>query len=93
MNEPAPLAEPAAANGPRTSFGPGTYEVGTEIEPGKYKTPGPEGSFPLCYWARLRNTNGDFDSIITNGNAQGPTTITISTSDAAFETSCTWTKA
>jgi hypothetical protein len=82
-----------AQSGPRTSFSSGTYEVGTDIEPGKYKTTGPD-SGGSCYWARLKNTNGDLGSIIANGNAQGPTTVTIAKSDAAFETNgCTWTKA
>lgn len=75
------------------SFGPGTHEVGVDIQPGKYKTQG-GGVGGSCYWARLKNTDGDFDSIITNGNAQGPTTVTISKTDGAFETTCeSWTKA
>ena len=40
-----------------------------------------------CYWARLSDTSGEFEGIITNGNTQGPTTVTIAPSDAAFETS------
>jgi hypothetical protein len=29
----------------------GTWEVGTDVKPGKYKTPGPtRGPIPLCYW-------------------------------------------
>lgn len=84
--------------GPLTSFGPGTYEIGTgpdQIAPGKYKTAGPAaGDFGgSCYWARLKNTDGELASIIANGNAQGPTTVTIGKNDAAFETRCTWTKA
>jgi hypothetical protein len=31
-----------AQSGPQTTFSSGTYEVGTDIEPGKYKTTGPE---------------------------------------------------
>ena len=83
-----------AAAGPLTSFSSGTWEVGTDIQPGKYKTPGPTGG-GSCYWARLKTTDGSFDSIITNGNPEGPATVTISKNDAAFETSggCTWTKA
>lgn len=91
----AVAAEPTAAAeqaGPRTSFSAGTYEVGSDIEPGKYKTTGPD-SGPSCYWARLKDTDGDFDSIIANGNAEGQTTVTISKTDGAFQTGdCTWTK-
>lgn len=84
---------PAAPTGPLTSFGAGTYEVGKDVEPGVYRTAGSGGSVP-CYWARLNDTNGEFGSIIANGTPTGPTTVTIKTSDAAFETqgSCNWTK-
>jgi hypothetical protein len=93
---PQPTPEQAVASGPLTAFGAGTYEVGTvdgQVAPGKYKTAGPAGGSPSCYWARLKDTDGDFDSIITNGNAEGPTVVTISKADGAFETRCTWTKA
>jgi hypothetical protein len=86
-------AEPPAATGPVRSFGPGTYVVGTDIVAGTYKTTGSSSSVP-CYWARLRNTSGEFSAIIANGDPSGPTTVTISKSDGAFETSgCnTWQK-
>lgn len=96
----APAATPAAsvapsqqqAAAPRTTFGGGTWEVGVDIQPGKYKTTGPN-SGGSCYWARLKNTDGTFDSIISNGNTEGPTTVTIGAKDAAFQTTdCTWTK-
>lgn len=85
--------EKAAQPQPEGTFGPGTYEVGVDIQPGKYKTAG-GGLGGSCYWARLKDTNGELDSIIANGNAQGPTTVTIKSGDGAFETTCeTWTKA
>lgn len=91
LTEQAP-AQPAQS-GPRTTFSAGTYEVGADIEPGKYKTTGPAAG-GSCYWARLKNTDGGFDAIIANGNTEGPATVTIAKSDAAFETTdCTWTKA
>lgn len=68
--------------------GDGTFVVGDEIRPGTYKTSGPvDSDFPNCYWARLKSTSGDFDDIIANGNPAGQTTITISSSDGAFQTS------
>ena len=91
---PTPAAPAPAADGPKTSFSAGTYEVGTDIQPGKYKTPGPEGGSGICYWARLKDTSGGPSAIIANGVPQGPSTVTIARTDAAFETSgCTWTKA
>jgi hypothetical protein len=74
----------------------GTHEVGPDLAPGKYKTagPDPDSIVSSCYWARLNSTDGDFDSIITNGNTQGPATLTVKSTDAAVEFSggCVWTK-
>ncbi|MCD7437291.1 hypothetical protein K4B79_03535 [Streptomyces lincolnensis] len=67
--------------------GDGTYIVGDDIRPGTYRTDGPEESvIPNCYWARLSGTSGEFDEIIANANTAGPTTVTISASDGAFQT-------
>lgn len=73
----------------------GTFVVGEDIERGTYKTSGPDSSgIGSCYWARLRDTSGDFKAIITNGNTEGPATVTISGNDGVFESSrCgTWQK-
>lgn len=78
------------------AFGPGTYEVGTapgDIPAGKYKSPGPAGGSPICYWARLKDTSGTLESIIANDDAEGPTVFTVSPTDGAVEISdCTFTK-
>ncbi|MFF6982457.1 hypothetical protein ACFZAV_33395 [Streptomyces sp. NPDC008343] len=67
--------------------GDGTYVVGKDIRPGTYRTEGPEDTaIPNCYWARLSGTSGEFNEIIANGNTAGPTTVTISASDKAFQT-------
>jgi hypothetical protein len=78
-----------AAGHPATTFGNGTWAVGTEIAPGTYSTQGGTG----CYWARLSGFTGNATSIIANTNATGPTTVTIDPSDVGFDThSCgTWT--
>lgn len=87
-----PAAQPAPS-GPVTSFGAGTYVVGTDIVPGIYKSAGPVNT-ALCYWARLRDTSGELSSIIANNNISGPTTVTIKSTDGAFQTSrcATWNK-
>ncbi len=88
-------APPPAPAEPANSIGPGTYVVGKEVQAGTYHTTGPaDASVPICYWARLKDTSGDMSAIITNGTPQGPTTVTISKGDGAFETSgcATWTK-
>ena len=55
---------------------------------------GSDSGVPYC-WARLEDTSGGFAAIIANGNLEGPTTVTISKSGGAFQTSgCkTWQKA
>lgn len=82
--DPAPATEEAEEK-PQT-FEAGTYEVGKVSDPedGTIKP----GTFILitpdhCYWERVSNFEGDFDSIISNGNltatgskpAQGRITI------------------
>lgn len=62
--------EPA---GPLDSFGAGTWEVGVDVLPGKYKTSGGD----QCYWARLQENDGSSGDIIDNGLGAGPQTVTI----------------
>jgi hypothetical protein len=68
----------------------GTYQVGSDVQAGTYKAD-PGGS---CYWARLRDLTGGVNSILANGLPNGPTSVTILSSDIAFESDgCgTWTK-
>ncbi|MGH8909038.1 MAG: hypothetical protein ACRD0K_21730 [Egibacteraceae bacterium] len=79
----APTVPPAPA-GPATQIdGPGTYEVGADIQPGTWRSP------QSCYWARLSGLSGEFGDIIANGgNEGGPAVVQIAESDAAFQTSC-----
>lgn len=84
------VSVPAAPSYPLSTITAGTYLVGSEVTPGSYVTEG--ASF--CYWSRLKDTSGGFGSIIANGNAPGHTTVTIKSSDQAFQLSgaCTFTK-
>jgi hypothetical protein len=76
--------------GPKRIITDGVWKVGEEIAPGTYRAPGGGG----CYWARLSGFSGDLDDIIANGGFSKNQTITISSSDAGFETKgCgTWTR-
>lgn len=76
---PTTQAPPPKPVGPVTSFGDGTFVVGTDIVAGTYKA-APSGE---CYWARVRGTSDESD-IIANHLASGPATVTISASDGAF---------
>jgi hypothetical protein len=86
----APAAPPAAPASPAnlaTAFGDGIYVVGIDIVPGTYATTGvTAGGIGMCSWSRLKDTSGNFDSIIANDAQQGPTTVTITKTDGLFET-------
>ncbi|HEY2222487.1 hypothetical protein [Actinomycetospora sp.] len=88
VEAPAPATAPEPAVG--ATFSAGTYEVGTEIKPGTYKTTG--SSF--CYFERLKDLNGDLDSIVTNEIVNGQGSMKVASSDkyVKFDGSCTWTK-
>lgn len=94
----APAAEaapPMASTGPVTSFGDGTYAVGTDVQPGTYHTTGTNGDNPVgCYWAKSSDTSGNLSSVTANNISKGPQTVTISASGGAFASQgCnTWTK-
>ena len=61
--------------------------VGSQVVPGTYRTAGSS----TCYWARLASL--DTDNILANNDMDGQQIVTISPSDAAFQsTGCgTWT--
>ncbi|NBF00270.1 hypothetical protein FE391_43860 [Nonomuraea sp. KC401] len=60
-----------------------TLVVGTDIQPGTYRTSGPAGGFSRCYWARLSSTDGD---VIATGMPADAATVTIEATDKAFQT-------
>jgi hypothetical protein len=88
--EPEPEPEPEQESA-KPSFGDGTYQVGTDIQPGTYRTR--EGS-PNCYYERLKDFTGGMNSILANANTSAPAIITIKPTDAGFNSQgCgTWTK-
>jgi hypothetical protein len=75
---------------PQTSFGNGTFIVGTDIQPGTYRITAGSN----CYYARLSGFGGTSGEIIANANTNGSGAIvTIKPSDAGFQSSgcATWT--
>lgn len=81
---PAPTAEPT----PRVGFGPGTYQVGSDIQSGVYAGKAGVGILDSCYWARLSGVSGDFSDLIANENAIGQFYVEVLNTDAFFEVSC-----
>jgi hypothetical protein len=76
----------------KTSFGPGTYLVGRQIEAGTYQAPGGSN----CYFERRSDTSSDLDGIIANewSTDKSQQIVTIDPTDVAFKSSgCgRWTK-
>ena len=84
----APAVTKTVTTKPRpkaTIPGDGTYEVGTDIQPGTYVSSTPDSG--NCYWARLKGTSGSFSDIIANNNSAGQSVVTIAPTDKVFETS------
>lgn len=85
----APSYTPPAPTGPLTAVPSGTYEVGSgdgQVAPGKYvAAPGSSS----CYYARLRDLNGSFRSIIDNNGEYngGQVILSVQSSDKALEVS------
>lgn len=84
----APTDTPKPTSYPTHTINPnavtaGTYLVGEELKPGLYF-----GEEDDCYWERLKDLSGNFDSIIANGNSNGQFYIQVKEDDAAISTSC-----
>lgn len=77
---PTVIVQEAEAPAAGATFGDGIHVVGTDIQPGTYRN-SPTGD--LCYWARLSGFGGS--DIITNGIGEETQIVTISASDAGFE--------
>jgi hypothetical protein len=75
-------------NTPENKVNPGTYLVGTDIQPGYYKGIAGDNILDSCYWARLKDVTGSLDSIIANDNSYGQFYIHVLETDFALETKC-----
>ena len=67
----------------RTSFGNGTFRVGTDIQPGLYQS----STTGSCYWERMSGFSGSLDDIIANENVTGRAIVQIKSTDAGFKSS------
>jgi hypothetical protein len=72
----APEAKPAFK-------GSGTYQVGTDIQPGTYRTSGNDDG--MCYWERAKDASGSMDSILANDNVTGSSYVTVKKTDKIFK--------
>ncbi|MGO4597743.1 hypothetical protein [Terrabacter sp. 2RAF25] len=63
-----------AAGGPSSSISEGSWEVGTDIKPGKYRT---DGRVTNCYWAITRGGSNGQDIIANDNVSGGRPTVTL----------------
>jgi hypothetical protein len=73
------------------TFTDGNYQVGSDIQPGTYRT---RTGSPGCYYERLKGFSGTLGDILANNNTDNPAIITILPTDKGFNSqNCgTWTK-
>jgi hypothetical protein len=80
----------SAITASRVTFGDGIFIVGTDIEPGTYRSTGQSG----CYYVRLSGFDGSLDQILASENTDSPAVVTIEPADKGFKSSrcATWTQ-
>ena len=86
--KPPVSAEEQAWQEAGLSFGDGLYFVGTEIEPGIYRTKGTDTSLFGCSWQRLSGFSAESDNLIVNyyDDHGMPTIVEIAKTDKGFQT-------
>ena len=81
---PTPTITPT----PKPGLGPGTYEVGIDVQPGIHAGKAGTGILDSCYWERLRGVSGEFSDVIANNNAIGQFYVEILPTDKYFKVGC-----
>ncbi len=76
---------------PRNAMGPGAWQVGVEITPGRWAT---DGAVNDCYWERLSGFSGESDQLLANDLISGRVVVDIASTDVGFSsTRCgNWTR-
>ncbi len=75
---------PAVPPAPTPNFGAGRKLVGTDIQPGTYRTRSANGA---CYWERLSGLGGTPAEIIVNQFTSDVDVVTVAAGDRAFNSS------
>jgi hypothetical protein len=92
-NTPLPTETSIPTNTPDPNLiSSGTYIVNVDIQAGIYKGLAGEGLTSSCYWERLKDLTGNFDSILANDNGIGQYYIEVQSTDYALKTACQLTR-
>lgn len=79
QQQPTQPAKPAK---PADQWTDGTYQVGVDIPVGRFKVVPAEGGIGMCYWSTLKDTTGQFGSIVANDVAKGPSYFEVASGSA-----------
>lgn len=92
-NTPVPTETPIPTSTPDPNLiNSGTYIVNVDIQAGIYKGFAGEGLTSSCYWERLKDLTGNFESILANDNSIGQYYIEVQGTDYALKTDCQLTR-
>lgn len=90
-------ADRADADAPRSTpvgvLRDGVYQVGVDIRPGRWSTPGPSraADVGLCYWERATSGSGELADILANATLRGPASLFVEDREWLSLTGpCTW---
>jgi hypothetical protein len=72
--------DPHGPASPLPSFGAGTFAVGAQVAPGRWRSDGGD----LCYWERLSGLGGELDELADSAGVAGPTDVVLAPTDVAF---------
>jgi hypothetical protein len=67
---------------PTAPFGSGTFIVGTDIAPGRWRGGGAD-----CSWERLQGFSGERTDVVASGNPKGVAVVNVRRTDAGFKSS------
>ncbi len=67
-------------------IGPGTYLIGRDIQPGRYRGQAGTDFLESCYWARLSDVSGELNGLLANDNATGQYFVEVAGTDFALGT-------
>ncbi|MFF3215185.1 hypothetical protein ACFYYB_31650 [Streptomyces sp. NPDC002886] len=81
----APAAAPAAGKAKSAIKGSGTFQVGSDVQPGLYRSAGNKAD-GNCYWERAKDSKGEPESILDNANVVGLSYVAIGATDKIFKT-------
>lgn len=76
---------PDAGKAKSSIKGSGTFQVGSDVQPGLYRSTGntADGN---CYWERLKDDKDEPESVLDNDNVVGSSYVAIAATDKIFKT-------